>query len=150
MLAQRRRAVSRAAVADLTRLTAGFAPHVNRSQAARVDDAEGQAVPTWRPDVVTDLITRGVVDLLQRLVVERVHPDAPVLVRERNALAVGGPLRCVPHGAAAIGEIFTLGLVPQMFAQVAQDKMTPQEAAKAMDRQFKTIFKKWRDQGLVP
>ena len=42
------------------------------------------------------------------------------------------------------------GLVPQMFAQVAQGKMTPQEAAKAADRQFKTIFKKWRDQGLIP
>ena len=67
-------------------------------------------------------------------------------IAENNTTNVGYP----GYGNAAIGEIFTLGLIPQMFAQVAQGKMTPQEAAKAADRQFKTIFKKWRDQGLIP
>ena len=67
-------------------------------------------------------------------------------IAENNTTNVGYP----GYGNAAIGEIFTLGLIPQMFAQVAQGKMTPQEAAKASDRQFKTIFKKWRDQGLIP
>jgi multiple sugar transport system substrate-binding protein len=67
-------------------------------------------------------------------------------IAENNTTNVGYP----GYGNAAIGEIWSLYLVPQMFAQVAQGKMTPQEAAKAADRQFKSIFKKWRDQGLVP
>jgi multiple sugar transport system substrate-binding protein len=67
-------------------------------------------------------------------------------IAENNTTNVGYP----GYANAAIGEIFNLGLIPQMFAQVAQDKMTPQEAAKAADRQFKQIFKKWRDQGLMP
>jgi multiple sugar transport system substrate-binding protein len=67
-------------------------------------------------------------------------------IAENNTTNVGYP----GYGNAAIGEIWSLYLVPQMFAQVAQGKMTPQEAAKAADRQFKAIFKKWRDQGLVP
>jgi multiple sugar transport system substrate-binding protein len=67
-------------------------------------------------------------------------------IAQNNTTNVGYP----GFGNAPIGEIFNLNLIPQMFAQVAQDKMTPQEAAKAADRQFKTIFKKWRDQGLVP
>jgi multiple sugar transport system substrate-binding protein len=52
-------------------------------------------------------------------------------------------------GNAAVGDIWNQFLVPQMFAQVAQGKMTPAEAAKAADRQFKTIYRKWRAQGLV-
>ena len=50
---------------------------------------------------------------------------------------------------AAIGEIFNLGLIPQMFAQVARQD---DAAGGGQGRRspFKTIFKKWRDQGLVP
>jgi multiple sugar transport system substrate-binding protein len=67
-------------------------------------------------------------------------------IAQNNTTNVGYP----GYGNAAIGEIFLLNLIPQMFAQVAQDKMTPEDAAKAFQRQFKTIFKKWRDQGLLP
>jgi multiple sugar transport system substrate-binding protein len=67
-------------------------------------------------------------------------------IAQHNTTNVGYP----GYANAAIGEIFNTNLVPQMFAQVAQDKMTPAEAAKASDGQFKTIFRKWRDQGLVP
>jgi multiple sugar transport system substrate-binding protein len=49
---------------------------------------------------------------------------------------------------AAIGEIFDRFLIPQMFAQVAQGKMTPEAAARSMQRQFTTIFNKWKGQGL--
>jgi multiple sugar transport system substrate-binding protein len=45
---------------------------------------------------------------------------------------------------AAIDEIFTTSLIPQMFAQVAQKKMTPDEAARSADRAMKTVFDKWR------
>jgi multiple sugar transport system substrate-binding protein len=50
---------------------------------------------------------------------------------------------------AAIDEIFNTWLIPQMFAQVAQGKMTPAEAAKAAEHEFKPIFAKWRRRGKI-
>ena len=49
---------------------------------------------------------------------------------------------------AAVGDIFNQFLIPQMFAQVAQGKMTPADAARSMQGQFRTIYGKWRAQGL--
>jgi multiple sugar transport system substrate-binding protein len=45
---------------------------------------------------------------------------------------------------AAINEIFTKYLVPQMFAQVAQGKMSAADAASAAQTQMAPIFAKWR------
>jgi multiple sugar transport system substrate-binding protein len=50
---------------------------------------------------------------------------------------------------AAIGEIFDLHLIPQMFAQVAQGTMSPDDAARRFNSRFKGIFAKWRKRGLV-
>ena len=50
---------------------------------------------------------------------------------------------------AAIGEIFDTYLVPAMFAQVAQGRMSPDEAARRFHRQFERIFAKWRRRGKV-
>src|SRR6266566_5122903 len=50
---------------------------------------------------------------------------------------------------AAIDEIFNTWLVPQMFAQVAQGKMTAAEAASAAQHEFKPIFAKWRARGKI-
>ena len=50
---------------------------------------------------------------------------------------------------AAIDEIFNTWLIPQMFAQVAQGKMTPAEAARAAQHEFKPIFAKWRGRGKI-
>jgi multiple sugar transport system substrate-binding protein len=50
---------------------------------------------------------------------------------------------------AAIDEIFSTSLVPQMFAQVAQGKLAPADAVSSYDKQFKRIFRKWKSQGLV-
>jgi multiple sugar transport system substrate-binding protein len=50
---------------------------------------------------------------------------------------------------AAVGDIFNQFLVPQMFAQVAQGKMTPEDAARSMQGQFRSIYGKWRAQGLL-
>jgi multiple sugar transport system substrate-binding protein len=47
---------------------------------------------------------------------------------------------------AGIDEIFNKSLVPQMFAEVAQEKMTPDEAARAANRDMSAIFAKWRAQ----
>jgi len=48
------------------------------------------------------------------------------------------------YSNAAIDEIFNTFLIPQMFAEVAQGKMTPAEAARAAEGQMKPIFAKWR------
>ena len=46
---------------------------------------------------------------------------------------------------AAIDEIFNKFLIPQMFAEVAQGKRTPEEAARVYDRTFRVIFQRWRN-----
>ena len=48
---------------------------------------------------------------------------------------------------AAIDEIFAKYMIPQMFAEVAQGKRTPQEAVKVYDRSFRHIFARWRARG---
>jgi multiple sugar transport system substrate-binding protein len=45
---------------------------------------------------------------------------------------------------AGIDEIFNKFMIPQMFAEVAQGKRTPAEAAQVYDRSFKRIFARWR------
>jgi multiple sugar transport system substrate-binding protein len=45
---------------------------------------------------------------------------------------------------AAINEIFTTYLIPQMFAQVAQGKMSAQDAVSAANREMTGIFRKWK------
>jgi multiple sugar transport system substrate-binding protein len=50
------------------------------------------------------------------------------------------------YSNAAVAEVFNTFLIPQMFAEVAQGKSSPQDAAKSADSQFKTIFAKWKEQ----
>jgi multiple sugar transport system substrate-binding protein len=50
---------------------------------------------------------------------------------------------------AVIDEIFNRYLIPQMFALVAQGKVSPADAVKGLDREAKKIYRKWRAQGLV-
>jgi multiple sugar transport system substrate-binding protein len=61
-------------------------------------------------------------------------------IAEKYTTNVGHP----GYSNAAIDEVFNKFLIPQMFAEVAQDKMTPAEAASAADREIKAIFAKWR------
>ena len=48
------------------------------------------------------------------------------------------------YANAAFGEMFSKFLIPQMFAQVSQKKMTASEAASAAAHEMKPIFDKWR------
>jgi multiple sugar transport system substrate-binding protein len=48
---------------------------------------------------------------------------------------------------AAINELFTTYLIPQMFAQVAQGKLSAQDAVNAAHRQMTGIFRKWKRRG---
>jgi multiple sugar transport system substrate-binding protein len=66
-------------------------------------------------------------------------------IAEKYTTNVGHP----GFANAAIDEIFNKSLVPQMFAQVAQGKMKAEDAAKAADRSFKDIFRRWRNNGLL-
>jgi len=50
---------------------------------------------------------------------------------------------------AAIGEMFDKWLIPQMFAEVAQGKRTPADAARTYHGQINKIFAKWRKQKKV-
>jgi multiple sugar transport system substrate-binding protein len=61
-------------------------------------------------------------------------------IAERYTTNVGHP----GYSNAAIDEVFNKFLLPQMFAEVAQDKMSPDEAVRAAEREIKTIFAKWR------
>jgi multiple sugar transport system substrate-binding protein len=49
------------------------------------------------------------------------------------------------YSNAAVSEIFNTFLIPQMFAEVAQDKMSPADAARSAQSQFKVIYNKWRN-----
>ena len=66
-------------------------------------------------------------------------------IAEKYTTNVGHP----GFANAAIDEIFSTFLVPQMFAQVAQGKMSPAEAAKAAQQEFRPIFAKWRARGKI-
>jgi multiple sugar transport system substrate-binding protein len=46
---------------------------------------------------------------------------------------------------AAIDEVFNKNLIPQMFAEVAQGKQSPEEAARRFDGEIRQIFQKWRN-----
>jgi multiple sugar transport system substrate-binding protein len=50
---------------------------------------------------------------------------------------------------AAIGEIFDTFLVPQMFAEVARGRRSPDEAARDYHRRMAAIFAKWRRRGKI-
>jgi multiple sugar transport system substrate-binding protein len=50
---------------------------------------------------------------------------------------------------AAIDEIFNKFMIPQMFAEVAQGKRTPEDAARVYDRSFKRIYARWRARGKI-
>ena len=49
----------------------------------------------------------------------------------------------------AIDEIFNAGLIPNMFANAATGKMTPDEALTQADQEVRKIFQKWQDLGKI-
>jgi multiple sugar transport system substrate-binding protein len=66
-------------------------------------------------------------------------------IAEKYTTNVGYP----GYANAAIDETFNKYLIPQMFAEVAQGKMSAEAAAKAMHSTVKDIFAKWKGQGLL-
>ena len=50
---------------------------------------------------------------------------------------------------AAVDEILTTSLIPQMFAQVSQGKLSAEDSVRQTKAQFAQIYKKWEGRGLV-
>jgi multiple sugar transport system substrate-binding protein len=48
------------------------------------------------------------------------------------------------YASAAIDEVFNTFVVPTMFAKVARDELSPEDAARAAEREVKRIFEKWK------
>jgi hypothetical protein len=45
--------------------------------------------------------------------------------------------------------MFSKFVIPEMFAQVSQKKMSAQDAVNAADREIKGIYRKWRKLGKI-
>jgi multiple sugar transport system substrate-binding protein len=50
---------------------------------------------------------------------------------------------------AAIGEVYTTGVISRMFAQAATGKLSPEEALAQADAQVQSVFKKWKERGKI-
>jgi multiple sugar transport system substrate-binding protein len=61
-------------------------------------------------------------------------------ISKRYTTNVGHP----GYSNAAIDEVFNKFLIPQMFARVARDEMSADEAMRAAHREISKIFNKWR------
>jgi len=66
-------------------------------------------------------------------------------IAERYTTNPGHPGNTTP----VMDEIYATFLIPQMFAEVAQGKSTPAEAVSAFAKKAQSIYRKWRNQGLV-
>ncbi|MDQ3734292.1 MAG: hypothetical protein M3400_09905, partial [Actinomycetota bacterium] len=49
----------------------------------------------------------------------------------------------------AIGEIFATYTIPTMYARAARGEMSPEESVEVAEREIKSVFDKWRSEGLV-
>jgi multiple sugar transport system substrate-binding protein len=92
--------------------------------------------PSW-PNAVKNIPVR-----LRR---DQNAPQGKYVVLDRinrnNTFNVGYP----GYSNAAIDEVFNKFLIPQMFAEVAQGKRSPADAAREYDRQIRIIFQAWRN-----
>ncbi len=66
-------------------------------------------------------------------------------IAEKYTTNPGHPGNTTP----VMDEVFNTFLIPQMFAEVAQGKMTPAEGVSAFARKANSIYRKWKNQGLV-
>ena len=53
------------------------------------------------------------------------------------------------YSNAAVDEMFNKYLIPQMFAQVSQGKMSAADSVSAANREMRAIWKKWKARGKI-
>jgi multiple sugar transport system substrate-binding protein len=92
---------------------------------------------------------KAVYDYRKRLGADRHPPKGKYRILDTIAKRYTANIGFPGYSNAAVDEIFNTNLIPQMFAQVAQDKMTPAEAAKSAEHDMKVIFAKWRKLGKI-
>ncbi len=87
----------------------------------------------------------GAVKNIQRQLAQDTHkPRGKYTVLGKIAQKYTANVGYPGYSNAAVSEIFNTSLIPQMFAEVAQDKSSPADAARAAQNQFNSIFAKWR------
>jgi multiple sugar transport system substrate-binding protein len=133
-------------------------------------------MPTWAKN--TDKCKKFLIDLVgaaQDSVKQSELYDFPAFSNTPAASALPGWLQNDPYGSSpanklallagaeswstnvghpgpanpAIGEIFDTNVLPTMMANVARGKASAQDAVQQAHNQCESIFKKWRDKGLV-
>jgi multiple sugar transport system substrate-binding protein len=87
---------------------------------------------------------RAVYQYRRRLAADPHVPKGKYVILDRIARKLTYNVGYPGYSNAAVDEIFNTFLIPQMFAEVAQGKMSPAEAARAAQTQMKRIFAKWR------
>jgi multiple sugar transport system substrate-binding protein len=92
---------------------------------------------------------KAVYDYRKRLGADRHPPNGKYKILDTIAKRYTANVGFPGYSNAAVDEIFNTNLIPQMFAQVAQGKMTPAEAAKSAEHDMKPIFAKWRKLGKI-
>jgi multiple sugar transport system substrate-binding protein len=89
----------------------------------------------------------GAVKRIQRQLAQDTHkPRGKYTILGKIAQKYTANVGYPGYSNAAVSEIFNTYLIPQMFAEVAQDKMSPADAARAAQSQFNGIFRKWKAQ----
>jgi multiple sugar transport system substrate-binding protein len=100
--------------------------------------------PAW-PNAVKDSRGKGFPAIRRYTAADQFKPKGKytilTTIAQKYTANVGWP----GFSNAGVDEVFNKFLVPQMFAQVAQEKMSAAEAARTFDRQVREIFQKWRD-----
>ena len=76
-------------------------------------------------------------------------PKGKYVVLERIAKKYTANVGYPGFSNAAIDEVFNKFLIPQMFAEVAQGKRSPDDAARDYQRRVNSIFTKWRKLGKI-
>jgi len=88
----------------------------------------------------------GAVKNIQRQLAQDKHkPLGKYTVLGKIASKYTANLGYPGYSNAAVSEIFNTFLVPQMFAEVAQGKSSPQDAARSAQNAMQDIFRKWKD-----
>ena len=89
----------------------------------------------------------GAVKNIQRQLAQDTHkPRGKYTILGKIASKYTANVGYPGYSNAAVSEIFNTFLIQEMFANVAQDKMSPADGARAAQRKFNAIYRKWRAQ----
>jgi multiple sugar transport system substrate-binding protein len=88
--------------------------------------------------------TKAVYQYRKRLAADPHIPKGKYVVLDTIARKLTFNVGYPGFSNAGVDEIFNTFLIPQMFAEVAQGKSSPAEAARDAEKQMKAIFAKWR------